>query len=99
MFGHELDVPVARALPIWISRARNRRRPGWDDDVGRSPGLAGSGDPVDAIAVVGSIREKDGDGALRLAQQVRHLGGIIGMTVGQHVCSNLTGGGVHTGPA
>jgi len=38
--GHELDVPVTRALTIRIGCARHRRSSGWDNHLGRRAGLA-----------------------------------------------------------
>lgn len=47
------------------------------------------------LVVTGTVRRHGRDHALGLPKQGRHLGGIVGKTLGQHVCCDLAGAGVH----
>src|SRR5438270_4758068 len=62
--GHELDMPIARALPIRVGCARHCGGAGWDDHVRRATGLPGGSSLINRLAVVGAVRGPAGDDAL-----------------------------------
>jgi hypothetical protein len=47
------------------------------------------------LVVIGTVRRHGRDHALGLPKQGRHLGDIVGKTLGQHVCCDLAAAGVH----
>ncbi len=97
----ELDVAVTRALAATIApvhhrsvRARHRRRPGRHDDVRWWMALPCRSCCTGGLAVIGAVRGHGRDHALGLPKQGRHLGGIVGVTLGQHMRGDLARVGV-----
>ncbi len=50
---------------------------------------------VSGLAVAGAVRGDGGSHALRLPEQGRHLGRIVGVTLGQHVGCDLARASIH----
>ena len=87
--SHELDVAVAQGLLVRISCAQHGVGPGWNDHLGRWPGLSGRGGLVDGVAIIGAVRGDAGQDALALAQQAGRLRRIVRVAVHQHVRFDL----------
>jgi len=54
-----------------------------------------TGGPVDHVAVVGTICGQAADGAFDLPKQIRCMGRVVTVAIGQHVGGNLAAAGVH----